>query len=187
MGHIFISFADEDREFAEILTHQLKNSGLLVWEDYSMHQSQTNWYLAIEQVIRNASAIIIVMSPVAKRSESVTYEWIVALGAEVPIILAQWKEVSLHPRLASLPCFNLTHTSPSWDVLPATVHQMVEISEPHLVPAPLGTPTYIKEAMKALDSANPDDCEGAVDNLAQSDHPHLNVMIMQPVAGLYRH
>jgi HEAT repeat protein len=36
---------------------------------------------------------------------------------------------------------------------------------------PLGTPAYIKEAMKALDSANPDDREGAVDNLAQSDHP----------------
>jgi hypothetical protein len=125
MGHIFISFADEDYEFAEILIHQLKNSGLLVWEDYRMHQSQTNWYPEVEQAIRSASVIIIVMSPVAKESESVTYEWIFALGTGMPIILVQWKEVSLHPRLALLSCFDLTHTSPAWDVLLATVQQTV--------------------------------------------------------------
>lgn len=43
--------------------------------------------------------------------------------------------------------------------------------EPHRVPIPRGTPSYIQEAIKALDSANPDDREGAIDNLAQSTYP----------------
>jgi HEAT repeat protein len=171
MKYVFISFADEDREFAEILIHQLKNSGLTVWEDDGIRQVQTNWFLKVEQVIRNACLVIIVMTPTAKRSEAVMYEWIFALGAEVPIILALREEALLHPRLVSLPCIDLTHTPPSWDALLAVVRQIVERSEPHLVSIPLGTPTYIKEAMRALDSANPDDREGAIDNLAQSDHP----------------
>ncbi len=58
-----------------------------------------------------------------------------------------------------------------WQALIKAIEGIVEHLEPHRVQQSQSTPSYIRMAITALDSANPEDREGAIDNLAQTDHP----------------
>ncbi len=86
MSNIFISYGDQDRDFAELLLLYLKNEGIFVLErDTSLTLEKS--YTSIEQAIRNISALLTIMTPAAKTSETVRYEWIFALGAGIPVIV----------------------------------------------------------------------------------------------------
>ncbi len=172
MGYVFISYENEDRDFAEALIHRLKILGISVWEQPSVVHVSEEQYTTIEQALRNASVFVIIMTPTARASKSVTYEWIFALGVGVPIIPIVLKDTILHPRLTQLSRFNFTnHTTRPWDALLEAVQKTITEVEPHRILLLRGIPSYIQEAIKALDNANPDDREGAIDNLAQADHP----------------
>lgn len=56
----------------------------------------------IDDAVRNAEALVVVMSPHATRSQYVTYEWAFALGAGVRVIPVVKKRTKLHPRLNTL-------------------------------------------------------------------------------------
>jgi HEAT repeat protein len=49
------------------------------------------------------------MSPAAKRSEYVTYEWAFAVGAKIQVIPLIYKSTPLHPRLEALQHLNFTN------------------------------------------------------------------------------
>lgn len=172
MGYVFISYENGDHDFAEALIYRLKNLGISVWEQPDVSHVPEERYTVIEQALRNASVFVVIMTPTARASKSVTYEWIFALGVGVPIIPIVLKSTILHLRLTQLSRFDFTnHTTRPWDAFLDAVQKTITEVEPHRILLPRGIPSYIQEAIKALDNANPDDREGAIDNLAQADHP----------------
>jgi hypothetical protein len=171
-GLCIVSYEERDRDFAKELMLRLKHVGIPVWEQGNITHVLAERYAQSDQAIRNASALIVVMTPEAKASEAVTYEWIFALGAGVPVIPLLLQETSLPSRLVMLSRFDFTNSALlPWEDFIETLQMTLKETESHRVFTPHGTPSYIREAIKALDSANPDDREGAIDNLAQSDHP----------------
>ena len=129
MNHIFISHCHEDGDFAELLENRLTQAGLTVWRDVGIRGGQ-DYRREIDQGIKEAFALIVVMSPEAKASEYVTYEWAFARGAEVKVIPVMLKKTVLHPRLESLQYLDFTNRNARpWDTLIELLRE-AEISKP---------------------------------------------------------
>jgi hypothetical protein len=117
MNHIFISHSHEDSDFAEILHSRLEQEGFSVWRDIGIHGGE-DWRLEIDQAIKEAFTLIVVMTPEAKASEYVTYEWAFAWGTGVKVVPILLKRTLLHPRLESLQYLDFTNRKARpWDTL----------------------------------------------------------------------
>lgn len=101
MGHIFISYSRNDTNFADLLLKRLQEAGFEVWMD-SILPVGTDWRQEIDQAIRQAFVLLVVVSPHAKASEYVTYEWAYALGSGIRVIPVVVEPTTLHPRLESV-------------------------------------------------------------------------------------
>jgi HEAT repeat protein len=171
MSHIFISYNQADADFAAIMSIHIEREGVDTWMDKSRLRPGLDWSVEIDEGIINSHALIVVMSPEAKASEYVTYEWSFALGAGVPVIPVLYKETVLHPRLARLQYLRFTDTTVRpWSSLIETVNDAVGKSV-YALRVPRNAPVYIKSAIIALDSANDADREGALKILGRTDHP----------------
>ncbi len=98
MKHVFISYQSESADFVHVLTHRLKEQNYEIWWDDVISPGE-EWRREIDDAIRDCWAVIVVMTPKARDSEYVTYEWSVAIGREkhvIPIIL---QSTPVHPRL----------------------------------------------------------------------------------------
>src|SRR5260370_42433663 len=102
MGHIFISYMHDDGDFTEILNTRIKSAGFETWIDDDKLHAGEDWRAEIDEAIKNALALIVIMSPEAKASEYVTYEWSFALGVGIKVIPVMIKQTTLHPRLEAL-------------------------------------------------------------------------------------
>jgi uncharacterized protein YciU (UPF0263 family) len=85
-GHIFISHHGDDGDFADVLKLNLQNADFEAWIDTDRLRVGDDWRKEIDEAIRSAVALIVVMTPSAKSSEYVTYEWAFAWGAGVKVI-----------------------------------------------------------------------------------------------------
>jgi HEAT repeat protein len=172
MSHIFISYYQGDADFAAVLSIHLEKAGFDTWMDKNRLRPGQDWSVEIDEAITNSHALIVIMSPEAKASEYVTYEWSFALGAGVQVIPVLYKETTLHPRLARIQYLKFTDTTVRpWDVLIETVKEAAESSDLYAVKVPRNAPPHIKSAILALDSANEADRSGAISILAQTEHP----------------
>lgn len=179
MSHIFISYYQGDADFAAVLSIHLEKAGFDTWMDKSRLRPGQDWSVEIDEAITNSHALIVIMSPEAKASEYVTYEWSFALGAGVQVIPVLYKETSLHPRLARIQHLKFTDTTVRpWDVLIETVTEVVQSSDLYHVKVPRNAPPHVKSAIAALDSANEADRQGAVSVLAQTDHPTAGAALL---------
>lgn len=112
--HIFVSYAEEDRKFAQRLNKSLLESGRIAWQDRTNIKGGDNYQEKIDKAIRNAEALVVVMSPWATRSQYVTYEWAFALGAGIRVIpVVVKKQTTLHPRLTAIHYIDFTTRSGS--------------------------------------------------------------------------
>jgi hypothetical protein len=102
MAEIFISYAHDDIDFVNKLTDQLHRNGFSYWLDSEKLRAGRDWRTQIDNGIRSSFVVILIMSPEAKVSEYVTYEWAFAVGNEIPVIPLLIKAVQLHPRLEVL-------------------------------------------------------------------------------------
>lgn len=110
MSHVFISYKNEDVDFAENVKSRLKDAGFTAWIDDAEIGAGEEWRTKIDQAVGDALALIVIMTPEAKASEYVTYEWAFALGAGVKVIPVKLKETELHPRLKVLQHLDFTNT-----------------------------------------------------------------------------
>lgn len=101
-GHVFISYAREDGDFAREIIQRLRKSDIVAWQDVKELRGGDGWQDRIDDALSDAKALIVVMSPAATKSQYVTYEWAFALGAGVRVIPVLRKTAELHPRLSSL-------------------------------------------------------------------------------------
>ncbi len=169
MSHVFISYNQANADFAALMMMQLEKAGFDTWLDKNRLRVGNDWSQEIDRGITEAFALIVVMSPAAKASEYVTYEWSFALGAGIPVLPVLRERTELHPRLSRLQYIDFTHAQP-WDALIAELSDMQKQSSSG-IRIPRDTPPHIRHAIAALDSANPTDRKGAIDTLTETQHP----------------
>lgn len=118
MAQIFISYKHDDGDFAELLKQKIERAGYTVWLDDNI-QAGEEWREMIDLAIRDAVAVVVIMTPEARASEYVTYEWAYALGLGLPVIPVMLKDTApLHPRLDVLQYLDFTHRrNRPWDAL----------------------------------------------------------------------
>lgn len=130
MSHIFISYKSEDGDFADLLKSKIKDAGFSIWMDTDRLNAGQDWRARIDQGIKEAFALIVVMTPGAKASEYVTYEWAFALGTGVHVIAVMFKPTELHPRLEALQYLDFTkREARRWDLLIKVLQELQQPSQ----------------------------------------------------------
>lgn len=120
MSHFFVSYSRKDAPFIKELTSRLHQAGLDTWVDSNRLKAGREWRDAIDDAIRGSDALIVVMTPNARKSEYVTYEWAFAYGIGLRIIPILLERTDLHPRLAVLQFVDFTshfELNHAWDHL----------------------------------------------------------------------
>ncbi len=117
-GQVFICHDSGDGDFAELLKLKLEKAGFQAWIDVDRLRVGDDWRAEIDDAIRASVALVVVMTPGAKESEYVTYEWAYATGAGVKVIPLMVTATQLHPRLESLQYLDFTNRrARPWDRL----------------------------------------------------------------------
>ena len=93
----------------ELMKLRLEKHKIDAWIDMDRLRAGVNWRNEIDDAIKNSVALIVVMSPNAKESEYVTYEWSFAWGAEIRVIPIMLQSTQLHPRLEAFQHLNFTN------------------------------------------------------------------------------
>ena len=119
---VFISHDHDDADFAELLKLRLEKEGIACWIDSERLKVGQNWREEIDKAIEQSRAVVAVMTPEARRSEYVTYEWAFAWGKGKQIFPIMLKQTQLHPRLESLQYLNFTnHPTRPWSELVSSI------------------------------------------------------------------
>ena len=184
MAHIFISYKRNDYDFVLIMIQKLEESGFSVWIDDHIKTGE-DWREAIDRAIRDAFAVIVVMTPDAKSSEYVTYEWAFALGIGVKVVPVMYKITQLHPRLDALQYLDFTkRRNRPWNRLIAHLKELEKDYDPNQIHQPQDVPPFIKQATEELKSEDIDVYRNALHTLAIANHPSateaLAVAAQQP-------
>ena len=169
--HVFVSYKNEDLDFAENVISRLEKAGFTTWTDLKIGAGE-EWRNAIDLAIKNSFSLVAIMTPEAKASEYVTYEWAFAWGVGIKVIPVMLRPTQLHPRLEALQHLDFTHvkTRP-WDKLLEEVRAASNAPLAHSVNIPLNSPPFIRQAVASLDSAVRSDREAAVETLAIARTP----------------
>ena len=131
--HVFISYKHEDGDFAEVLINRVEKAGFKTWVDSDKLAPGEDWRNGIDESIRNAFALIVIMTPEAKASEYVTYEWAFAWGAGIKVIPVLYKHTPLHPRLEALQHLDFTSRNyRPWEILLNTLKKAKPTTPPDI-------------------------------------------------------
>jgi hypothetical protein len=122
MAHIFISYARENLDFAEVVKQHLESKGCEVWWDQQTPAGE-DWRQQIDAAIADAFALIVILSPEAHRSLYVTYEWAFARGLGKRIIPLMRADTEIHEALATLQHIDFTTRSRPWAKLMQEVNR----------------------------------------------------------------
>jgi len=85
MGHVFISYSKQDREYAVNLSRKLKREGFDPWLDVERLKPGTSWQERLLTDVESCDAYILIMSPRSKKSEWVENELLTAQQLRKPI------------------------------------------------------------------------------------------------------
>lgn len=173
MRHVFISYCHEDADFAHVLEDHLKQSGLAVWKDRELRAGD-NWHAEIENAIKLASSLVLILSERALISEYVNFEWAFAVGAGIPVLplLLKIKADQLHPRLRSLQALDFSnYMLRPWDELTRSLKILANAEQPFTIAVPRDAPLFIQKAVQELDSLNADERIAAIELLVESHDP----------------
>jgi hypothetical protein len=106
---VFLSHSKLDGDFAELAKFKFAEVGFEAWIDNDRLEPGVDWRQEIDDSIQKSIALIAIMSPEARESEYVTYEWSFAWGAKKHVIPVMLRETPLHPRLAALQYLDFTN------------------------------------------------------------------------------
>jgi len=171
MQHVFVSYKNEDLDFAENIISRLEKEGFATWTDLKIGVGE-EWRNAIDLAIKNAFALVVIMTPEAKSSEYVTYEWAFAWGAGIRVIPVMLRSTHLHPRLEALQYLDFTNAkSRPWERLFDEVRAASHAPLTHSVNIPLNSPPFVRQAVASLDSAVGSDRKAAIETLTTAQTP----------------
>lgn len=107
MTHVFVSYMRDDTLFVDRLRARLAEAGFSVWTA-ELSQAGTGWHEAVDAALREAFAVIVVLSRAASTSPFVAYEWACGLGAGADVIPLLLEPAPLHPRLRTSGALDFT-------------------------------------------------------------------------------
>ena len=82
-----------------------------------------DWRQEIDDAILTSSAVILVLTPEAKKSEYVTYQWAFALGSGKSIVPLMLRDTPIHPRLEIFQYLDFTNRrARPWTRLLSVLH-----------------------------------------------------------------
>jgi HEAT repeat protein len=124
MSQIFVSYAQLDRDFAAHLFRRLNEVGINSLADGDLVRGGREWSDAVDRAIEEALALVVIMTPEAKNTEYVTYEWTLALSLKKTVIPVLLEPTRLHPRLNSLQALDFTDEADPWGELVERLRQV---------------------------------------------------------------
>ena len=83
---LFLSYSRSDSTIATALEVALKERKLNVWRDARSITAGDRWFAAIEGAIRESRGVVVLITPASCKSDWVTYEYALAIGARVPVV-----------------------------------------------------------------------------------------------------
>jgi hypothetical protein len=108
-GYVFLSYAEEDAAFVDELKDFLAQRGYAYWDyresDRDYHQ---DFYLELEGVITEASAVLSFLSPDWKRSKTAVKEYHFSTEVGIPVFLLRVRDPGPMLVIAGLPYIDLT-------------------------------------------------------------------------------
>ena len=184
MEHVFISYKREDRSFVDELENRIIEAGMETWSDNQLRAGES-WRLKIDEAIEDAFAMVVVMTPEARKSEYVTYEWSFAMGLGISIIPIMLKETKLHPKLDDLHYLDFTDRyGEPWDVLLGRLEEIKSGKPTYSIRIPRDASPALKNAVEALDSANADIRRDGLDVLRQMNNEEAQEALAQALGHL---
>lgn len=172
MAHVFISYAHVDGDFVSLLRIELERAGFEAWIDHERLRAGDSWREDIDSAIREAFAMIAVMSPAAFESKYVTYEWAFGYGTGLKIIPVLLQPTGLHPRLEDFQYLDFTHRhGRPWEELMRRLDEVADSRGGALAyRLPLTVPYPIRNAFAGLDSRSEQERRDSINALAQAKH-----------------
>jgi len=161
--HVFVAYKHEEKPFVDMLIRQVQMAGFQVWVDAENLKAGENWREEINFAIKDSFALVVIITPDAKISEYVTYEWAFAQGAGIKVIpLMLHDTFRLHPQLELLQYLDFTDQArPPWDKLIRRLYEIQGENQPHTVMVARDAPVAVKAAVAALDSHNAEERRSA--------------------------
>jgi hypothetical protein len=128
MSHIFVSYAHEDAHLLDVLHEQLTGAGFAVRSDRDLIPGG-KWREEIEKMIRESFAVILVMTPKARDSAYVSFEWAFAQGTGVRVIPLLFESTKFKEPLASIQYSDFTSPAAQpWEHLIKTLRYEEQVS-----------------------------------------------------------
>ena len=180
--HIFISYCHEDAKFASLLKDHLEDAQLSVWMDLGLRAGEV-WGEEIDEAIRGASALVVILSPRANASWYVNYECAFALGTGLTVVplLLRLSPEELPPRLATLQALDFRDpVSRPWAEL---LSRLKDLSGSPRPARKKTAPTVIENAADGLNSLDADERLRAIATLKQTSNPEA----LEILAGALGH
>ncbi|HOX24601.1 MAG TPA: HEAT repeat domain-containing protein [Candidatus Krumholzibacteria bacterium] len=186
MPHVFISYQQRtDLDFTSTVQRTLEKAGFAVWTDDEIQAGQA-WQDRIDAAIREAIALVVILSPGATQSAYVNYEWAFALGAGVRVIplLRKLSAGDLHARLRNLDVLDFSddEARPWSELVDAVKAAADEVQQSRGKLRP-GLSAAVQAAASALDSVRTEERDAALDSLEQMTDPAA----VEALAGALAH
>lgn len=106
--HVYVAYAPPDLALATGLIGQLEDNLVDIRTDELRQRKLRLPDTSTDQAIRDAYAVLVIVTPAACACEQVTYEWTYALGAGVAVIPLLWQPTTLPARLQALAWLDFT-------------------------------------------------------------------------------
>lgn len=108
-GYVFISYAEEDSAFVDTLRTFLAEKGYGYWDFQASDRNfHTQLFLELEEVIKNATATLSVLSPDWKKSTWTAKEYIFSEEVGTPVFLLMSREMGPTLVTAGVPYIDFT-------------------------------------------------------------------------------
>lgn len=108
---IFISYSSSDSFFVDTIKLKLEERSFKVYIDIDIPGGK-KWRPEIDNMIKDSSFILLVLSKASKESEYVIYEWAYAMSREkiiIPVVIDDLDVKNLHPKLSPLQVIYFNH------------------------------------------------------------------------------
>ena len=185
MQQIFVSSAAADSDFADILVDTLTKGEFSACAGQGL-DAAGQWSSDVDGRIREALAVVAILSPASIRTPRVNYEWAFALGCGLPVlpVLLKAAEADLHPRLRTIQHLDFTnHLNRPWNSLMNALGKLRDDQRVITLRVPRHAPPVIQRAALALDSTEENERAAALASLGEMDHPAA----VELLAGAVRH
>lgn len=135
MAHVFLSYLEDDKAYADQIVQHLGTAGFSVWVDSArLRKLDKDWHQAVDNAIGDSFVLVLVTTPASLQSTQLTYEWAFALGIGVEVIPVLFEDVPLPSRFSVLRKLDFcTDESRQWNDLLKLVKSIFDTYSPHRV------------------------------------------------------